>query len=185
MKKKLTKIEVQEIVNRKYARNDFINRHFGSSPSYTEYENINNTKYKKKEQTDNLKIYLSKTPYIALITLACTFLITFPYFNRNNSTSLFIKILYAISFILIVFSLFKIISNRKLYIQVLSNSFIINRREILWDEIMTTGILTVHGRPSFDFLILGLDSGEILKIDINKSEIYTQDFIKIIHLNKK
>ena len=183
MKKKLTKIEVQEIVNRKYVREDFINRHFGSS-TYTEYENINNTKYKKKEQTDNLKIYLSKTPYIVLITIASTFLFTFPYFNRENSTSLFIKILYAISFILIVFSLYKIISKRELYIQVLHNSFIINRREILWNEIMTTGKLIVHGKPSHDFLILGLDSGEILQIDIKKSEIYTEDFIKIIHLNK-
>ena len=44
MKKKFTKIEVQEIVKRKYVREDFINRHFGSS-TYKEFENIDNRKY--------------------------------------------------------------------------------------------------------------------------------------------
>lgn len=183
MVKKLTKIEVQEIINRKYVHEGFINRHFGST-TYKEYEKIENSKYRKKEQTNNLKIYLSKTPFIVLFTIPTLFLLTFPYFNKDNPSTLFLKIVYSISFILIIISLYKILSNRKLYIQVFPNSFIFNKREILWSEILVTGKLIVHGNPSYEFLILGLDSGEILKIDINKSEINTQDFIKIIHLNK-
>ncbi|MBF04389.1 MAG: hypothetical protein CMP76_13970 [Flavobacterium sp.] len=183
MKEKLSKIEVQKIVGEKYNREDFLSRNFGSF-SYKEYEKIEKSKYRNKEQTANLKIYISKTPYIILITITTFFLLTFPYFNKDNPTTLFFKIVYSISFILIIISLYKILLNRKLYIQVFPNSFIFNKREILWSEILVTGKLIVHGKPSYEFLILGLDSGEILKIDINKSEIYTEDFIKIIHLNK-
>lgn len=183
MNQKLTKIEVQEIVNDKYANKNFISRNFGSS-TYKEFESIENSTYRKKEQTNNLKIYVSKTPYILLITITSFYLLTFPYLNKENPTPQFLKITYLISFILIIFSLYKILSNRKLYIEVLPNSFVFKGREIKWNEIMTTGKLIVHGKASHEFLILGLDSGEILQIDIEKSEIYTEDFIKIIHLNK-
>ena len=183
MKQKLTKIEVQEIVNEKYAHKNFISKNFGHS-TYKEFENIENSTYRKKEQTNNLKIYVSKTPYIILITISSFFLLSFPYLNKEDPTTLFLKIIYLISFFLIVYSLYKILSDRKLYIQVLPNSFVFKGREIKWNEIITTGKLIIHGKPSHEFLILGLDSGEILKIDIDKSEIYTEDFIKIIHLNK-
>jgi hypothetical protein len=183
MQQKLTKIEVQEIVNDKYANKNFVSRNFGSS-TYKEIESVENSTYRKKEQTNNLKIYVSRTPYIILIVITSFFLLTFPYLNKENPTTLFLKILYLISFLLIVYSLYKILSNRKLYIQVLTNSFVFKGREIKWNEIMTTGKLIIHGKPSHEFLVLGLDSGEILKIDIDKSEIYTEDFIKIIHLNK-
>jgi len=183
MGSKLTKIEVQEIVKNKYVREDFLNRNFGSS-TYKEYDKIENSKYRTKEQTNKLKIYLSKTPYIILFTIATFFLLSFPYLNKDSTTSHLLKIVYVISFLLIVFSLYKILSNRKLYIQVLPNSFIFKRREVFWNEIMTTGELIVHGKPSHKFVILGLDSGEIMQIDIDKSEIYTEDFIKIIHLNQ-
>jgi len=183
MQQKLTKIEVQEIVNDKYANKNFVSRNFGSS-TYKEIESVENSTYRKKEQTNNLKIYVSRTPYIILIVITSFFLLTFPYLNKENPTTLFLKIIYLVIFLLIVYSLYKILSNRKLYIQVLTNSFVFKGREIKWSEIMTTGKLIIHGKPSHEFLILGLDSGEILKIDIDKSEIYTEDFIKIIHLNK-
>jgi hypothetical protein len=183
MQQKLTKIEVQEIVNDKYANKNFVSRNFGSS-TYKEIESVVNSTYRKKEQTDNLKIYVSKTPFIVLITITSFYLLTFPYLNKENPTTQFLKLTYLISFFLIVFSLYKILSNRKLYIQVLPDSFVFKGREIKWNEIVTTGKLIIHGKASHEFLILGLDSGEILQIDIEKSEIYTEDLIKIIHLNK-
>ena len=183
MKQKLTKIEVQEIVNEKYAHKNFISKNFGHK-TYKEFENIENSTYRKKEDTINLKIYVSKTPYIILITITTFFLVTHPYLNKENPTTLFLKIIYLLCFLLIVYSLYKILIDRKLYIHVLTNSFVFKGREIKWNEIMTTGKLIIHGKASQEFLILGLNSGEILQIDVGKSEIYTEDFIKIIHLNK-
>lgn len=180
---RLTKIEVQEIVKNKFVRKDFLNRHLGST-SYHEYENVENSKFKTKEQTYNIKIYKSKTKYILIITITSFFLLTFPYLNRENSTSFLLKVFYFITFLVIVFCLNKIFSSKKLYIQVLQNSFIFNKREVFWDEIMTIGKLIVSTQVSHNYLILGLNSGEILQIDIDKSEIHTEDFIKIIHLNK-
>ena len=168
MESKLTKLEVQEIVKKKYVRDDFINRNFGYT-TYKEFNEIVHSKYKSREQTKNLRIYVSRMPYIILITIATFFLLTFPYLNRTNYfTSEPLKNIYIIIFLLIVFSFCKILSNKKLFIQVLQNSFIIEKREIFWNEIITTGKLIVSGDSSQEFLILGLDTGEILKVDFDK-----------------
>lgn len=182
MRKVLTKVEVREIVNKKYVHEGFIHRNFGSS-TYKEYEKIENSKFKNKQQTNGLKIYMSKTPFIFLLVIAIFILLCFPYLYIGHYSLFSIKITCYICIFCIAISVYKIFS-KKLYIELFPNSFKLKKREIFWNEILITGILRVH-KPRHEFLILGLNSGEIMQIDIEKSEIYTSDFIQIIHLNRK
>lgn len=181
MKKKLTKIEVREIVNKRYVHKGFIHKAFDSS-TYEEYEKIENSKFTNKQQTNGLKIYMSKTPFIFLLVIAVFFLFSFPYLYIGHYSLLSIKIVCGTCIFCIAISIYKIFS-KKLYIELFPNSFKMKKKEIFWNEIYITGILRVH-KPRHEFLILGLNSGEIMQIDIEQTEIYTKDFIQIINLNR-
>ena len=68
----------------------------------------------------------------------------------------------------------------------MENSFVINeKKEIKWTDVLVTGKLEIGGKFTTYYLILGLETLEILKIDMNGAEISINDFIKIIHLNQE
>ncbi len=50
---------------------------------------------------------------------------------------------------------------------------------------LVIGKLKIGGKFTTNYLILGLETLEILKIDMNGAKISINDFIKIIHLNQE
>ncbi|RZJ66019.1 MAG: hypothetical protein EOO50_11445 [Flavobacterium sp.] len=185
MDKILTKDEVSEIVNKHYARSGILNTLLSDS-TYREYTRIDDSRYSRKEQTHGLTIYESKVPFIMLLTLAAFFLFSFPMFNAGNPTPDFVKILYGISALLIVFSLFKIFFVNKIFMQTTASSFRLKEeREIKWSDVLVTGIYVVRGKSSQDYVILGLNDGEVVKILIEFGSLSARDFIRMIHLNNE
>jgi hypothetical protein len=172
--------EVRKNIKNKYPESSFKN---SLGPySYKEYEEITSSKYISLKQTVGLKIYKNSNKYIIFLTISTFFLFTFPFMNKLESYNIFIIVLYTLCFGTIIYSLYSIFfKKKKLFLETNDKSFILNqKREIYWNEIVVTGILTVRGIPSFDYVILGLSSNEILKIDTNGTNIYPKDFIKII-----
>lgn len=178
-------IEIRKRINDRYPNKSFF-EHTISSYSYKEYNEIAYSKYSTRKQTFGLRIYKNSNSSIILLTISVFFLFTFPFMNKGENYQNFISILYFLSFGAIIYSIYSIFFKKKeIFLETNDKSFIINsKREIGWNEVLVTGILTVRGKPSFDYVILGLSSNEILKIDTNGTDISPIDFIKIIQLNK-
>ncbi len=185
MEKKLSIEEVREIVTEKYSPKNILQK-WDPGYKYKEYEEIKNSDYKRREQTLGLKIGINKTGPITILTISATFLFTFPFFNPARETSSFLAIIYCISFGLIIFSIYNIFFNQKIILTTNSKSFTFKKQTIFWDSIVTTGILIVYGGdgPSSHYAVLGLSTGEIVKLDIGKSDIGPTDLIRMIHLNR-
>jgi len=183
MKKKLSIEEIREIIAKEYPPKNTLQKWF-PSVTYKEYEEIKSSDYKTKNQTKNLKIGIDKTGPIVMLIISATFLFTFPFFNHGKETSFFLVLLYCISFGLIAFAIYNIYFNSKIIFTTNSISFTFKDKTILWDEIVTTGIVIVHGSPSHQYVVLGLSTGEIVKLDVGKSDIGPTDLIRMIHLNR-
>ena len=184
MEKNLSIQDIREIISEKYSSKNFIQKSF-PTVSYKEYEEIKNSNYKTQAQTIGLKIGKDKTGPIIILTISAFFLFTFPYFNPTKETTSFLMIIYCICFGLIILSIYNIFFNHKVILTTNSNSFTFGKQTVFWDKILTTGILTLHGKPSHRVVVLGLSNGDIVKINVESSQISTDDLIRIIHLNIK
>lgn len=58
------------------------------------------------------------------------------------------------------------------------------KRSITWEDILVTGTVTIKGKRSNDYVLLGISTGELLQIDTSFSDIIPRNFVKIIHLKK-
>ena len=156
--------------------------------SYKEFEKINDSKFTEYKQTIGLKILESKKFPISFLIFSLIFLSKLIYdkeeiINDNYIISFF----YLINFGIILSSLYSIFfKKKKIFLEVMENSFVINeKKEIKWTDVLVTGKLEIGGKFTTNYLILGLETLEILKIDMNGAEISINDFIKIIHLNQE
>jgi hypothetical protein len=183
MKKKLSIEEVREIIAEKYSPKNILQK-WSPSVTYKEYLEIKSSDYKTKDQTKNLRIGVDKTRPIVILIISATFLFIFPFINYGNEKSGFLILLCCISFGLIVLSIYTIYFNSKIIFTTNSTSFTFKDQTIIWDDIVTTGIEIVHGGPSHQYLVLGLSNGEIVKLDVGKSDIGPTDLIRMIHLNR-
>lgn len=178
LEKKIVRHKIQEIYS-----NDIL-----SSYSYEEIENISDSKFIDYKQTIGLKISESNFFPILFLIFSSIFLSKLLYdkkevINDNHIISFF----YLINFCLLIYSLYSIFfKKKKTFLEVKENSFVINeKREIKWTDVLVTGKLIGGGKFTTYYLILGLSTLEILRIDMNGTKISINDFIKIIHLNQK
>lgn len=174
------------LIHDEYVREGFMNRYLGTPITFKEYQKVEASKYKNKKQTYNHNIYRHKIGPIMLLTISAFFFVTFPVFNSGNPTTTFIKALYFMSFLGILICSYIIFFTKKIFIRIKTDSFILEEenREIFWEQILITGILTIHRKHSTHLLLLGLDNGDIIKVPMEQSEMTANDFLRIIHLNQ-
>ncbi|HKX86085.1 MAG TPA: hypothetical protein VJL37_05400 [Flavobacterium sp.] len=183
----LTKEEVREIINADYVKDSTFDRYVGTPVSFKEYEKVRASKYKNKNQTHNKNIYKIKIGYILLLIFGVFFLIyLFGSSDVNKPLHTDVKIMFWMDFLAIFIALYQIfVAPKKIFIKIKTDSFVLkNGREIFWDEILITGILTVHRKHSTHLILLGLDNGDVIKINFDESEMNMEDFLRIIHLNQ-
>lgn len=177
-REKLVRLKIQE----KYT-NDIL-----SPYSYEEIETISDSKFTDYKQTIGLKISESNFFSILFLILSILFLSKLIYDKEELiNHNYIISFLYFINFCIIVYSLFSIFfKKKKTFLEVKEHSFVINgKRELMWADVLVTGKLVSGGKLTTYYLILGLSTLEILRIDMNGTNISIDDFIKIIHLNQK
>ncbi|MCL9807029.1 hypothetical protein NAT51_15955 [Flavobacterium amniphilum] len=182
-----TKEEVREIIHTKYIKPDFFNDIFGARTTYNEYEKIKSSKYRSKEQTHNKNIYRNKHVFIFFLVLA--FLVLIYLFGTSDVTkplSFDAKALFWGDFLAILFFSYQVFfARKKILIKIKTDSFVLkDGTEIFWNKILITGILITNGKHKSYFVILGLDNGDVIKINTDESEMTGEDFIRIIHLNQ-
>lgn len=175
--------EIKDEIKEKYNKDTLYKKYFGNL-SYTEYNFINDSKYKNVNQTKELKILKHKLIYVVILTISLFALFTLPIMYKlkveNQQEMIIIYITLSLMSFYSIFAL--IFKEKKVFLETNDKSIIIENEEIFWNSIISTGVLTVSDETSQDFVILGtLDDG-IVKLNCYDF-IYAKDIIKIIHLN--
>jgi len=185
MKKELAIQKLRQKIAEMYPENNSINRNMGRR-YYTEYENIQNSRFSNHKQTVGLVIYRNKNFYILLLII-CLFLpYIFPLLVTEEKYENMVSIVCIICLLSIIYCVYAILQPKKVFLKTTEENFILDeKQEFRWNEILTTGILTIPERPiNSRFLVLGMASGEIIEINPEFTGINADEFIKMIHLNK-
>ena len=185
MKKELQIQKLRQKITEMYPENNSFNRNMGGR-YYTEYENIQNSRFSNRKQTVGLVIYRNKKIPILLLTF-CLFLpYIFPWLVTEEKYESMITIVCIICLLSIIFLVYIISQPKKIFLKTNEENFILDeKQEFRWDEIETTGILTITEESiNSRFLVLGMASGEVFEINLEDTDINTYEFIKMIHLNQ-
>lgn len=175
--------EIRALIEEEYAPKTYWRKKFPRQ-TYKEYEALKSPDYPTVTHTHGLKIGVNKMGPIVALTACIFYLVTFPILNQAEKTSTFIGITYLLSAGVIVWSLYILFFSSKIVFSTDTNSFTFENKTYFWDDIVTTGILRVHGKNSTYYVILGMVSGEIVKLSIEKAAIGPEALISIIHLNR-
>ena len=110
----------------------------------------------------------------------------FPLLVTEEKYKSMVSIVCIICVLSIIYCVYAILQPKKVFLKTTEENFILDeKQEFRWDEILTTGILTIPERPiNSRFLVLGMASGEIIEINPEFTGINADEFIKMIHLNK-
>lgn len=185
MKKVLQIQKLRQKIAEMYPENNSINRNMGRR-YYTEYENIQNSTFSNRKQTVGLIIYRNKKIYIILL-IFCLFLpFIFPLLVTEEKYESMVTIVCIICLLSIIYLVYAILQPKEIFLKTNEENFILDeKQEFRWDEIVTTGILTIpHESINSRFLILGMASGEVFEINLEYTDINANEFIKMIHLNQ-
>jgi hypothetical protein len=175
--------EIKDEISNTYDRSTLLKKVLSNS-SYKEYNFIDDSKYKNLNQTKELKLFKNHFLYVSFLTISLFVLFTLPIMYKPNvDDKNKMIILYISLFLLSLYSIFVLIfKEKKLFLETNEKSIIIENKEIFWNSIISTGILTVSDESTQEFILLGtLDDG-IIKVNCYDF-IYARDIIKIIHLN--
>jgi hypothetical protein len=175
--------EIRALIKEKYAPQTNWQKKYPRH-TYKEYEALKSPDYPTLAQTQGLKIGVNKMGPIVALTACIFYLVTFPFLNPEKETSTFIALTYILSAGACVWSLYILFFSTKVVFSTDSISFTFENETYLWDDIVTTGILRVHGKNSTYYVILGMRTGGIVKLPIEKAAIGPEALISIIHLNR-
>lgn len=186
MKKELQIQKVRQKITEMYPENNSINRNMGRN-YYTEYENIQNYTFFNRKQTVGLVIYRNRN-FHKLLLITCLFLpYIFPLLVTEEKYERMITMVCIICLLSIIYCVYAILQPKKAFLKTNEENFILDEKhQFRWDEILTTGILTIPERPiNRRVLVLGMTSGEIIEINPEFTGINAYEFINMIHLNQK
>lgn len=185
MKKELQIQKLRKKIAEMYPENNSLNRNMGRR-YYTEYDSIIKSKFSNCKQTVGLVIYRNKNFQILLLTF-CLFLpFIFPLLVTEEKYESMVTIVCIICLLSIIYLFYAILQPKKVFLKTNEENFILDEKyEFRWDEILTTGILTITEQSiNSRFLVLGIASGEVFEINLDYTDINADEFIKMIHLNQ-